>query len=145
MVEYIHNSKLSYTEKFATLKITLEAPAANYGKSWIYNKEANSPFDVMFRQRMQCYSGTVIHTLAWRLGGKDYYQKQNPVVIYESGHILTGYMVPNKSGKFEMFGIETTVEGKAIKKYGLTEKLNQPIRIIDGDFFFIVGNLQISH
>ena len=92
-----------------------------------YNQTYKSIFDVLQYGKLQCYSGTMLYLLSkkWlptNLSVKD-------VVIFESGHILPGYMVWNKN-HWELVGIEMTAAGYSQINYGDTKKLNQAIRIV---------------
>ena len=95
----------------------------------MYNKAHVSVFSSVFENRMQCYSGTVLFDILYRQEHGTKYFKKNQVFIYESGHVLPGY-VEETSGEFSLFGVETTVRGKAKKIFGPTKDL-RGVRVVD--------------
>lgn len=124
--------------KLEDTKVEVEKMLVNVsGKELFYNIAANSPLDVYLNNRMQCYSGTVFMQFQWRAGRRNQFVDKNPVVIYEFGHILPGYMIKTDEG-YALLGIETTVGGKAVKNYGQVKKLNLPMRIVDAEIFALI-------
>ena len=62
----------------------------------------------------------------------------NPVVILESGHVLSGYISTSTNG-IKLIGIENTVKGKGIKRYqDLSNYNGTNIRIVDSELFVLV-------
>lgn len=111
---------------------TDDALFAHFKEDSDYNANATSIVDICKNNELQCYSGTVLNqVLARKLLGRDEFQNQNPVIIFESGHVLPGYMEPKIGGGWHLHGIETTSLGAAEVTYGDTTKLNRDIRVID--------------
>lgn len=108
-----------------------DAIFAHFKEDSAYSAAAASIADICTQNELQCYSGTVLNqVLARKLLGRDDFQKQNSVIIYESGHVLPGYM-EREEGDWRLYGIETTSLGPAQINYGLTKNLKRDIRIID--------------
>ncbi len=105
------------------------------GAATIYNVEAITIFHYLLENKMQCYSGTFLNQLINRKsvsGGQ--FQKENWVAIYESGHILSGYL-KEVNGVWNLFGIETTAEGLALIEYGPVDGITIDIRVVDADYW----------
>ena len=94
-----------------------------------YNRDYTSVFSALFANRMQCYSGTMLFSLIYARLKKSAYFDSNQVFIYEDGHVLPGYML-KMEGQWHLFGVETTLNGKAKKIYGSTSGL-QGVRVVD--------------
>lgn len=124
--------KIDINADLNTIKVQSEAflKEMQGGKDLVYNVEATSAYDLLTLNKMQCYSGTVYHTLQYRSGLRKQYVNKNPVVIYTSGHVLPGYIANG-----ELVGVETTAAGRAEIRYGVVAKLNSPMRVIDAEIF----------
>ena len=74
----------------------------------------------------------------WEQLNNPNFKNMNSVVIYEEGHVLSGYM--SKDGNsYKLIGIENTVKGKGIKHYNNLEKYNGiDIRVVDSEIFAIL-------
>ncbi len=110
------------------------------GKTLTYNSQAISVVDTLQDGKLQSYSGTMLLMLALREAwGKDKLSASNMVAIYESGHVLPGYVVKKDDG-WHLYGIETTVEGAGRIVYGpISAAVNERmLRIVDADYFAIV-------
>ena len=94
-----------------------------------YNRDETSVFSALFTNRMQCYSGTMLFNLIYARFKKSDYFDSNQVFIYEDGHVLPGYMLKVKN-QWHLFGVETTLNGKAKKIYGPTSGL-KGVRVVD--------------
>ncbi len=120
----------------------------NSAKRWpgrlIYNSQAVSYLNVLHFRRTQSYSGTYVMELALRETlGRDAFEALNPVVIYESGHVLPGYVRYVTVGKeqvAELVGIETTVAGQGRVLYGPIKDLGpkRMLRIVDANLWAII-------
>lgn len=112
------------------------------GTPLIYNAQAISIFDALYQNRAQAYSGTLLLTLAARENwGKPKIEAANLVVIYESGHVLPGYL--QKVGEeWHLIGIETAVEGTGRVLYGevnhAMQNEDRMIRVVDAQLFALV-------
>jgi hypothetical protein len=90
----------------------------------------------------QCHSGTVLNEIMTRnsvvlqSGKTSDYEKLKRVMIFESGHLLPGYVLPYEK-TFRLYGIETTVSGQGIVDYGWTTKIKEPIRVVDANLFVV--------
>ena len=94
-----------------------------------YNRDYTSVFSALFANRMQCYSGTMLFSFIYARLKKSAYFDSNQVFIYEDGHVLPGYML-KMEGQWHLFGVETTLNGKAKKIYGSTSGL-RGVRVVD--------------
>jgi|GEM_PF-3913633 len=116
----LHNFKVSYED---------EISSRNDSEDLLYNKEHVSVFSPLSENRIQCYSGTVLFNVLYQMAyGSDFHEK-NLVFIYESAHVLPGY-VKDVSGENHLFGVETTVKGKALKIFGPVKDL-RGVRVVD--------------
>lgn len=112
------------------------------GAPLIYNAQAISVFDTLYTNRAQAFSGTLMLTLATRENwGKAKIDAANLVVIYESGHVLPGYM--QKVGdEWHLVGVETAVEDTGRVIYGeinhAMQKEDRMIRVVDAQLFALV-------
>ena len=127
---------VSKIRELGTTKQSLEEKIKLQNSRIIYDSEAVNPLTYLFSGHMQCYSGTVLTLLARRLnGGSD----QNQMVIFRPNHVL-----PGKIEDKNLTGIETTVEGKGLMKFGPVEKLHEDTLVID-EKTFLISELLDSH
>jgi hypothetical protein len=106
----------------------------------VYNALSFSIFDIPYAKRMQAFSGTALLSIALRGAlGKTKLEKSNLVVIYESGHVLPGYLTL-VDGVWQLTGIETAVKNKGRVRYGsLKSALKQRLmRIVDAPLWALV-------
>ncbi len=131
-----------------TLKINLEKNLNNKtGLDLDYNVDAVNLFS-SFNGEMQCYSGTLSLEVARRsTGDMKAYEKTHPVMIFESGHILPGFMEKVEDA-WHLVGAESTVAGRGEKKYGDVKTLKR-VRVIAAPYFvaleifkFVTTNMQ---
>lgn len=120
------------------LKVTFETVIqGDTKKDFIYNKQESNILSRLVINKAQCYSGTYIMQVLLRLTSLEAFNEINPVVIFESGHVLPGYVVAIEDS-FELFGVEMTNNGRALKKYGKTKNLNREMIVISAHDFAIV-------
>ncbi|MCB0357509.1 MAG: hypothetical protein KDD40_10895, partial [Bdellovibrionales bacterium] len=102
-----------------------------HNKELAYNLDAINIFDILEKGKMQCYSGTYLNQVNLRnyVSHVSTFDSLEPVVIYESGHVLPGFMQKDKQGDWTLLGIETTLAGQAQKIYGKVKELDIPVRI----------------
>lgn len=109
-----------------------------------YQAAATTLFDAIIDGRLQGYSGTVLNQIVFRALGSKLYRDFNFVVIFESGHVLPGYVENariNGERKLYLYGMETMTSGKGIKFYGELSQLQnvaQPIRVVDAELFALI-------
>jgi hypothetical protein len=111
------------------------------GKPIRYQKNSVHLDQVFEDGLMQCFSGTLLNHLIWRektMSQPEAFAKLRWVAIYEKGHVLPGFIEKNKAGKPELYGIESTLAGKALGRYGEISKIQKPLRILDGDAFALL-------
>jgi len=120
-----HQIKLKYESKMKEIN----------GSNSKYNGVATTLGHISKENQQQCYSGTMLNQVVWR--GNPTFRNQNPVVIFEDGHILSGYM-KKEEGKWHMYGVETTALGRAQIKYGATDSISKPVRVVDAELFAIM-------
>jgi hypothetical protein len=60
------------------------------------------------------------------------------VVIFTRGHVLPGFIQFNKLGQMNLYGIETTADGRAVIDYGKTSSISGEIRVLDAQQFMMV-------
>ncbi len=105
------------------------------GAAAVYNLDANTIFHFLLENKMQCYSGTVLNQLVNRKSvDAKKFREENWVAIYESGHILSGYLT-QANGKWNLFGIETTAEGQAMVEYGPVDAITSEFRLVDAEYW----------
>jgi hypothetical protein len=98
-----------------------------------YNADAKSLVDICSNNRLQCFSGTVLNqVVARKVLGASEFEKQHPVVIYEEGHVLPGFMVLTEQG-WQLVGIESTIKGAAKMEPLLVKDLTRPMKIYDAN------------
>ena len=115
-----HDFKVGYEKNLLTL---------HKQQALKYNRDYTSVFSALFANRMQCYSGTMLFSLIYAKLKKSAYFDSNQVFIYEDGHVLPGYMLKMED-QWYLFGVETTLNGKAKKIYGPTSGL-RGVRVVD--------------
>lgn len=105
-----------------------------------YNKAATSVADILKLGKLQCYSASSLFDLSLRqqMSGSAF-DAANNVMIYESGHILPGYV---KDG--QLHGIEMTTKGKAQVKYGTLKDHQFPLRLVDAGYWAVVEIFKFS-
>lgn len=99
-----------------------------------YNREHVTIASPLRLGRMQCYSGSTLALLLLRQSEPEVFAKRNMVMIMTSGHILPGFMMPEKGG-YRLVGMETTVRGMGRADFGFVPELKRPVRVIDADLF----------
>lgn len=94
--------------------------------------------DLVYREgAAQCYSGTSLFEVLFRKTfGQGIFKELNRVVIFEAGHILPGYAIRNEN-RWHLYGVETTVAGKAVTDFGYTNDIKEPIRVVDANDFVV--------
>ena len=98
-----------------------------------YNADANTLVDICANNKLQCFSGTVLNqVVARKVLGASEYEKQHPVIIYEEGHVLPGFMVLTEQG-WQLVGIESTIKGAAQMAPLLAKDLKRPMKIYDAN------------
>ncbi len=106
----------------------------------IYNKNYPNIFDAFESHRFQCFSGTSLFltTLMSMLDAKDI-QSKKLVVIYQSGHVLPGY-ITQKDGHTYVQGVEMTVLGRGAKYIAETKNLkDHEARVIRYEDFILLN------
>ncbi len=125
-------NKVSYEKKLSD----------HHHNSLMYNSEHSTIFSPLFEGKLQCYSGTILYDLIRRTHGKKVHEASNRVFIYTNGHILPGYL-KKELGVYNLYGIETTVAGKGLKKFGPVQTLKR-IRVVDANLALLVELLKDS-
>jgi hypothetical protein len=126
----IHDLKVNYERLIQTRE----------GEPLVYNAEHTSIMSALFDNKSQCYSGTTLLNLLARSNISDY-QDQNYVYIYQSGHVLFGYLKkeghPTQDGGWHLYGVESTLAGKAKIHFGPVQKL-KGVRVVDAELAAII-------
>lgn len=129
----LHQMKVDY-EKLLTLKNK---------KPITYNAQSKTVEEVCRLNSLNCYSGTALNQIiARKVLSRDTFNQQNPVIVYEAGHILPGYLVKEESGDYHLYGIETTAEGPAKIDFGLAKDLNHRLNIVDANDWLVTELFQ---
>ena len=124
-----HRLKVAYEK-------TLNQRAAPVG--YRYDSEATTLADIDVDTLSQCYSGTALFEVMYRrTHSVNTFLSKNRVVIFEPGHVLPGYVIDTGKG-YRLYGVETTVGGKAVVDFGPTRAINQPIRVLDANDFLVI-------
>jgi len=112
-------------------KMYEEALELTFASKTKYNSDASNLAEVCSSNRLNCFSGTVLNQVVTRkaLGAKEF-ERQRPVVVYEEGHVLPGFMVQTADG-WKFVGMESTVKGKAVKGPWSVGELDRPMKIYD--------------
>jgi hypothetical protein len=128
-------------QELGAVKVEVDARlATKQGVPLKYNAQAISVMDTAYDKKVQNYSGTMLLFLALREAwGRDKFQSSGLVAIYESGHVLPGYVL-KVNGEWHLIGVETTVSGAGRVLYGpLAQAVKtRMLRIVDADLFCIV-------
>lgn len=109
----------------------------------VYNSEAKSVVNIYKDHALQCYSGTIFLLIQF-LNHPDFKQ-MNPVVIFERGHVLPGFMQwqssPSDEGKypnpFTLFGIESTALGTATVNF-VSDSENGEYLLVDAFWYILI-------
>lgn len=125
--------------ELSQMKAEIEKRAGDfaYPQALVYNARALSVLDAPYDKRVQSYSGTLLFLLSLRQAlGPEEMAKRNLVVIFESGHLLPGYLA-EENGEWVLFGLETSAAGSARVSYGplAQAKMARALRIVDADLF----------
>ena len=108
----------------------------NNGKPLIYNRSAVSLFDPLLKNRVQCYSGSLLFFTLTELTG----MTETPrFAIFTAGHILPGVL--SADGK-NLLGIETTAKGQGLVNFGPVREISDEIRVVDLYQFLLVDLLK---
>ena len=112
-------------------KVALEKSIAG-DQPILKNANASTVADFYKTTKLNARSGTYTFFLSLlpQFKTAKEFNDQHLVFIFETGHVLPGFMVPEEK-KWRLYGIEMTASGDGIRDYGLTENLDQPIRIIE--------------
>ncbi|MEO0335137.1 MAG: hypothetical protein AAF202_02005 [Pseudomonadota bacterium] len=103
-----------------------------------YNREHASLYSLFHQNRMQCFSGTSFFEAVRQLRSDKQKKRDGSVVIFTDGHVLPGYIRRiGSSSEFELFGIETTVRGEGLVKFGPTHEL-ESVRVVEANFFMAI-------
>ena len=108
------------------------------GDELIYNQDFNRVVNPLYNNRVQCYSGTMLFLTLNELSSQTH---KNKVVIFQSGHVLPGFISIEKN-KIMLYGIETTAAGKALIHFGETNKIQGEIRVFDAHQFMLMQLLK---
>jgi hypothetical protein len=123
------------------IKETIESRVSEFaGQPLVYNANAISLLDGPYGKRTQAYSGTLLFLVTLRNAlGKAASDAANLVVIFESGHLLPGYLT-QENGEWLLTGIETAVSGKGKIEYGPVNQAlkERMLRIVSADLFLWV-------
>ncbi len=137
----------SYSTDPSVLKVVLEQQQVESSRNEIsYNSNATSMVNFFRDNKLQCFSGTLLNVFTYKksLKGKVDLARV-PVIIYEEGHVLPGYIVSLK-GRFRLYGIETTSSGRAVVDYGFTNEVNKKVpgarRVILMNDFLVIEALK---
>jgi len=105
------------------------------GHDLMINNEKTSVVDIYAENRMQAYSATYLYELIRRQRGASAFRSTNEVVIFETGHVLPGYVVQDAKG-FTLVGLETTQDGSGRVQFGSVNTLGSP-RVVDAELFAV--------
>lgn len=108
----------------------------NLGQELKYNLDAVNLVQPLREGRLQCYSGTILHLSMLRQLAPLDYRSLEPVVVFEPGHVLPGYM-SKKNGSWTLFGIETTVSGYGAIDFGLAKNLSSETIVVGAENFVL--------
>ena len=121
------------------IKLDLETKLLQ-SRPLVYNSQAISAFDVLMDGKVQSYSGTMLLMLLLREGwGAEALGNSNVVAIYESGHVLPGYLVLIDK-VWHLFGVEMTSGSMARVVYGPVNEAVKArmLRIVSAGLFGLV-------
>lgn len=121
----VFEAKKRYETKFEQL----------YGAPIAYDRDSVTLAFLQKVGALQCYSGTILQQLIWRTTPG--FRGQNPVVIFERGHVLPGFM-RQENGQWNLYGIETTASDRGEVRYGSTSGLSGPIVVVDAESYVIL-------
>lgn len=147
-ISSVEKKNLTSIDSLISLKPAYESKLSKYHESLGHDSEtqyfykAVSVFDVQQENLLQCYSGTVLNQLVTRsLQTGVEFQAGNRVVIFEEGHVMSGFVVDGEDG-FRLYGIETTASGEGIIDFGLTREIKDmeiaPIQVADASEFAVI-------
>lgn len=132
----------------ARFKVSLEQAIAP-SKDILFNKNASTLVDVFQDQKLNAESGVYafFSAILAQVADEKTFHKYHLVFIHEPGHILPGFLRRvnekiNIKGKTKinpktvqrhwiLHGIEMVASGAAIRNYGISTKLNGPMRVVD--------------
>jgi hypothetical protein len=105
---------------------------AKLNKDLIYNLDSSNLFHAIKEGRLQCHSGTSLYqaVMRHRYDGHRFTVLEHHVVIHETGHVLPGYLKQSPAGQWELFGLETTASGPALKVYGPVASLQNQVSLV---------------
>lgn len=119
------------------------------GKPLAYDPEAVTMFDVIHVDALGSESGSVLYSyvqLSSVTGAE--YQKQNPVMILESGRYYPGRMIQQPNGRYRLVGMDLATSSHSLIDYGYGDELHQNLRVkarglrvIDGVTFLAIHAL----
>lgn len=99
------------------------------GKDMAYQKGMSSVIDPILGKKLQCQSGTRLFVMMALLQDLPSDKADILVEIYTEGHVLPGVLLADKS----LYGIDMTVSGPGIKRFGPLDGIKIPIRVIHAE------------
>lgn len=100
-----------------------------------YDSTAITLGHVLHQNSLQCYSGTTLYISGLlKTLPQEQWDKSQIVIIYTVingfAHVLPGFVV-NENDAFKLYGVEMTVEGKSLVDFGITTKIQTPVKVVD--------------
>ena len=102
----------------------------------VYNSNAFHLSDPILKNRVQCYSGSLLFFVLTELAG---FIDIPRFAIFASGHILPGVLSSNGE---ELYGIETTTKGRGIIKFGPVSEISADIQLVEFYSFLLIELLK---
>ena len=138
----ILNDNLSETEEpvpVDSFKEIYETKISNIyhkGQPLLYNRRAFSLTQPLLENRVQCYSGSLLFYMLTELSGLT---DTSRFALFTKGHVLPGILSDNGD---ELWGIESTAEGKGLVKFGSVPEISGNIRIVEMYPFLLIELLK---
>jgi hypothetical protein len=121
--------------------VSAEEHASKVGANLSYDAETVTIPHLIFVAKLQALSGALYYIVMARLYyGANEFAKKNMVVVIEKGHVLPGIMQKNRENNYELIGLDTAVQGKGKKSYGVVKDLDKKpdaYRVIDAELFML--------
>ena len=123
-------------DSFKEIYETKIANTYHKGQPLIYNREAFSLAQPVLKNRAQCYSGSLLFYMLTELARLTDIPR---FALFTKGHVLPGIL--NDKGD-ELWGIESTAEGKGIVKLGPVSEISGDIRVVEVYPFLLIELLK---
>lgn len=123
-------------DSFKEIYETKIANVYHRGQPLLYNRRAFRLTQPLLRNQVQCYSGSLLFYMLTELAGLTDTPR---FALFTKGHVLPGVLSDDDN---ELWGIESTAEGKGIVNFGSVPEVSGNIRVVEMYPFLLIELLK---